>query len=385
MALIKGKKDENATAPAQFVPRSLITRGNLPEEREQREAPFEEGLPVDGAPATKKVFGNLHRTTNLLNRTLPPIEGQVRVPTSESEAQGQTPPPAAFDPNQTLPSQQPAPQQQQQQPMYQQGPPVDQAIIEEAQRKAQQILEEAQAAANQMATNYEAHMTTEMQKAQEQIQQMAQQVQQQAHEAGMQQGYQAGLQQGAVAAQEQVTQLILRARDVYVQAIRQRHILIKGAEPQLARLASKIAEKIIGIEVDSNKEAVVGVVRSAIAILGDREEVSIRVNPADLEAVRAQRTVFEKMVEGLRKFEIVPDAAIDAGGCSIETNLGNVDARLNTQIATLQAALENTAKIHDREVLEEAGNMVVDFPEVLEVTGSPEVPEVPEVAGSPEE
>ena len=77
------------------------------------------------------------------------------------------------------------------------------------------------------------------------------------------------------------------------------YLMMATAEPEMARLATKLAEKLVGQELAQNPEAIVGVVKLALAGIGDREQVSIRVNPADYDKVREDDRV---SITGLTSF-----------------------------------------------------------------------------------
>lgn len=342
MGLYKGHKDD--TPAKTFVRKSTIVRGDGEFQSEELMPP-----PVQD-PSARKVFGTIKPTTVNMTRTLPPISESVIIPSG-----GRHIDPNTYHQTQVSPSSGhdhqgggAAPQV-----TYSAGPTVDQQIIEEAQQRANQMLQDAQTAANQMLMEYQAQAQQMMDQANEQIQAVAQQLQMQAQEQGFQQGYQQGLEAGAQAGQQQVAQLIYQVRDLYVQAIKQRQWLMQSVEPELARLSTKVAEKIVGEELKCNPEVISGIIKSALTGLGDREEISVRVNPVDYEVARNNKPIFERMVEGLKKFEIVSDASIDEGGCVIETNLGNMDARLSTQIAVLSAAFEEHAKLHEADIKSE--------------------------------
>lgn len=338
--IFRSRTDLSAVAPAQPA--------EPPAEFANSGEGFEEGLTgVAKAPTSTRILN--HRTTISTN-TLPPIPVSVRVPTG-----GHEPEPAT--------AAEPTPQVQQ--VVYQQpAQPVDQAIIEEAQQRAQQMMQEAQAAANQMLMEYQQQAQMMMEQANQQIQQAAEQVQRQAQEIGFQQGYEQGLQQGGLTAQQQVYQQLVESRDIFIQAIKQRHLMLASAEPELARLAVKVAEKLLGQELAQNPEAILGVVRQALSGIGDREQVTIRVNPVDYDKVVEHRSSFEKMIEGLKKFDVVADAAIDAGGSSIETNLGNIDARLNTRVSALTAGLNDEVALHEKEISEAVANLDTGVPDL---------------------
>ncbi len=320
-----------------------------PEPKDEGEG-FEGGLPgvVKEAPITRVI----NARTTMMNSTLTPLPTAVRVPTGGAE-----PEPAAAGA-----AAEPVPQQV----IYQQpAVPVDEAIVAEAQAKAQSMMQEAQAAANQMLMEYQQQAQQMMEQANQQIQAAAEQVQRQAQEIGFQQGYEQGIQQGGLAAQQQVYQQLVESRDIFIQAIKQRHLMMASAEPEMARLAVKLAEKLVGQELAQNPEAIVGVVRLALSGIGDREQVCIRVNPVDYEKVVEHRSNFERMIEGLKKFDIVADASIDEGGTSIETNLGNIDARLNTRVNALLAGMNDEISLREKEIhteVEELDTGVPDLP-----------------------
>lgn len=349
MSLFKGNRED---VPAKsLIKKSTIVRaadvGLAPQA--DTETSLEDTLPLGGNSSSGKVFGA--RTTMTSTATnLPPIAQSVRIPTGGPEAaaspmmESHMSGGVGMAPSAAAPTSGPA---------YSSPVPVDKQIVEEAQMRAQQMLQDAQNAANQMLLEYQAQAQAMMEQANQQIQAAAQQIQMQAQEQGFQQGYQQGLEAGAQAGQQQVGQLLYQVRDLYVQSIKQRQWLLQSVEPELARLSVKVAEKIVGQEVKLNPELIVGIIKSALSGLGDREEVSVRVNPKDLEVAQANKPMFERMVEGLKKFEVVGDAAIDEGGCAIETNLGNVDARLVTQLNTLAAAMEEQAKLHEKEIQED--------------------------------
>ncbi|MCA9794540.1 MAG: hypothetical protein KC910_22185 [Candidatus Eremiobacteraeota bacterium] len=260
----------------------------------------------------------------------------------------------------------------------QKGPPIDEQILEQARMKAQQILQEAQAQAQQF-----------MQQTAAQAQQAAQQAEEQARERGYQEGLAAGQQQGYEASVGEFVERIAQAKDMYVQAVRARRAIVATVEPELARLSIKIAERVLGEAIKVDPDVILGIVRQALGGIKDREEVSIRVNPQDVQIVRDNREIFERMIEGLKSFEVVADPTIDPGGCSIETNLGNIDARLHTQLDAIRQGMEETIKLREEELAHQAATEPVEVPGDPDFQGleqaAPQEPEfVPEEEFTPE-
>lgn len=264
------------------------------------------------ASSVGKVFGN--RRTEHAEHKLPPVSAHsVSVPT------GDPPPPGA--------------------PLPPPPPPVDKEIIAKAEAQARELIAQAQNQIQQM-----------IQQANEQIQQFNEQAAadaENARQVAFQQGTQQGIEEGKRIAHQGYVDLMLKARDLYVQAINERRKLIEDTEPALAKLSISIAEKIIGLEVSTNNDVIMGVVKEALADMKDREEVRIRVNPDDYHIVNNDRSSLMRMVEGLKDFDLSVDSKVTRGGCIIETNLGNIDARLETQLTAITTAFDRSSKGED--------------------------------------
>ncbi len=103
-------------------------------------------------------------------------------------------------------------------------------------------------------------------------------------------------------------------------------------EPQLVKLAASIASKIIDREASISEDVIKRTVRAALEKTLGEETVSVRVNPNDLEVLKAYRTELLSEFEGLSRIDLVPDETVDAGGCIAQTESLRVDGRLNSQL-----------------------------------------------------
>ncbi len=115
--------------------------------------------------------------------------------------------------------------------------------------------------------------------------------------------------------------------------LEQSHVdFLDEIEPQLVRLAASIASKIIERESSLSTELVRRTVRAALEKVIDEEQVVLRVNPKDLEALRAHRAELMQEFDAIKRIDLVPDALIDAGGCIAQTESVRIDARLASQL-----------------------------------------------------
>ncbi len=129
-----------------------------------------------------------------------------------------------------------------------------------------------------------------------------------------------------------MTEILVRAR---AEAAR----LADASEAELRRLAVRIAEKVLGRELALSADAVVDVVRTALHAARSRREITVRVSPEDLEAVRAGRPRLLEVLSRHPELVIRGDESVTRGGCLIDTEVGTIDARLEVQLAAIERAL----------------------------------------------
>ncbi|MBI4365571.1 MAG: hypothetical protein HY543_02010 [Deltaproteobacteria bacterium] len=111
------------------------------------------------------------------------------------------------------------------------------------------------------------------------------------------------------------------------------------AEPEMIRLVMHIAEKVIGKLVHDQAEAIRAIIRQAIeASLGDR--IVVRINPEDYRRLTDETHAPWDLHDRTKRLTFKEDAAIPKGGCIVETEVGTIDAQLETQLKAIRKALE---------------------------------------------
>jgi type III secretion protein L len=125
---------------------------------------------------------------------------------------------------------------------------------------------------------------------------------------------------------------------IHLEAHGRRDAALAGAERDVLRLAVKLAEKIIGREIERDDATLADIVSAALRHARQQESLTVRVNPADLPRVQAHRDRLDP--SGRARFiDLVADPRVGHGGCIIEGESGTVDARLDTQLRVLERAL----------------------------------------------
>ena len=179
--------------------------------------------------------------------------------------------------------------------------------------EADTFIEEAQAEAERLIANARAH---------------AAEIERDAREQGLREGH-------AMAAAE-VSRLAEPLRERLVQSLEEvaglREAIAATAERELVRLAIEIAKKIVHREVTVDSEVALTLARVALARLHNRAVATVHLHPEDFAYVQAHCG----RLGANTSIEIVEDQSIGRGGCLVQTEMGDVDARIERQFAEIE-------------------------------------------------
>lgn len=104
-------------------------------------------------------------------------------------------------------------------------------------------------------------------------------------------------------------------------------------------ISKRIAEKIIQREI-KEKSPIEEVLKVSLSKVLGANEVIIKLNSTDYKYLDTEKDKAE-LEQNFSKIKFEQDAGIAAGGCVIETAVGNVDGRISTQINEVIKQLEN--------------------------------------------
>jgi type III secretion protein L len=113
---------------------------------------------------------------------------------------------------------------------------------------------------------------------------------------------------------------------------------LSETEHDILSLSVKLAEKIIGREIKTDRATIVDIVSNALRNAKRQDKLTIRVSQTDYSTVQEK---FVELSQSSRTsyVDIVPDPRVTLGGCIIESEVGTIDARLETQLRVLEKAL----------------------------------------------
>ena len=154
-------------------------------------------------------------------------------------------------------------------------------------------------------------------------------------------GYTEGKKEGIKTERKKIESLLNILHQVVVELRDIRTVLYRNAEKETVNLALAIAEKIVRHEIAINKDVVLSIVKEALKKIIDYEKIIIRVSPSDYQFLKTQRHQFLHLVENNETMTFEKDETILSGGCLIETSLGDIDARIEKQLETVEETLKS--------------------------------------------
>jgi flagellar biosynthesis/type III secretory pathway protein FliH len=187
------------------------------------------------------------------------------------------------------------------------GASVD-AVLDDARREAERVLAEADARAAEI------------------------------ERAAYEKGYQEGLAAGSAEGQQQAAEMLKQATAILDQATELHDTMLRQAEPEMLALCLEMARKIIQAELRTNPDVVKSVLSAAVQKINGSPRVTVKVNPAQVEAVREHWQAAYGPNYREKEWVIEGDPQIIPGGCVLETKYGSLDAQIPTQFGEIQHA-----------------------------------------------
>jgi len=204
----------------------------------------------------------------------------------------------------------------------------EEALIlkQRAEDEAQRIIEEAQKRAGELEENMKQNLDAERKEA-------------------LEQGKTEGRDEGYADGKTEVDRLIERTHVVLERAQEKRGEILKETEKEVVDLVLLITRKVIKVLSENQRNIVIQNVLEALRKVKSKGNIIIRVNLSDLELATEHKQDFIKIMEGAKSIQVLEDSTVDKGGCIIETDFGEIDARIASQLAELESRILEVSPI----------------------------------------
>ena len=238
-----------------------------------------------------------------------------------------------------------------------------QVAIAEARDEAERIIKDAEAAAFEDVQRKTNEAQVELQKArdeaaaiEEQARETAAKIEEDARaamETEKKEAYNAGLasgrEEGYQTGKEEVSRLIDRLHAMHEGIIEKRLEILNETEQQIVDLVLLMTRKVVKVVSENNKTVIAANVVQALKKLRGKCDVTLRVNLKDETFATEHVKDFIAAVENVQSLKVVEDSSVDAGGCIVETDFGEIDARIVSQLDELEQKVLEISPIKTRQ------------------------------------
>ncbi len=163
-------------------------------------------------------------------------------------------------------------------------------------------------------------------------------------ESARREGFKQGLSEGHVQARQEIDNVTNRLTALINALATPLEHLSDDVEDELVKLAVAIAKQIVRRELKTDPTQVISVVKEALnALPAAGQNIKLHLHPEDAKLVAD--TMLANANE--RKWELVDNPLIQRGGCRIETDSSNVDATIESRVATIATRIMGGERAND--------------------------------------
>ncbi|MEM9423702.1 MAG: flagellar assembly protein FliH [Spirochaetota bacterium] len=217
--------------------------------------------------------------------------------------------------------------------------------------EVRELRENAQAEAEQITAEADKQAQSIIARAEQQAQEMLENaklkvgmVEDEARGKGIQEGAKEGFEKGFAEVRRLTNQLHYMISGV----LQRREEIITSLESDLIDLTLLIARKVVKVLSENQKDIVIYNTLEALKKLRSRSSVTLRVNPEDLDIALEKKEHFIHEVENLEGIHVVEDHIVQRGGCIVESDFGEIDARISSQLREVEDKILSVRPVRRR-------------------------------------
>ncbi len=161
-------------------------------------------------------------------------------------------------------------------------------------------------------------------------------------EDAIRKGYEEGYNQAMASARQEQENAKRQMEDAVMALKQAKEEVFSQVEESVLDLSLYVAERIIKIQLDHGDEAFLNIVRSTLSSVQNQSNLVVNVSKLEYEQIFADQS--SEIATELKSsgVEIKQDLSLKRGDCVIETEYGNINAGIKTQLKRLGNALEES-------------------------------------------
>lgn len=211
------------------------------------------------------------------------------------------------------------------------------SILAETEQMVMELLQKARDESRDIISNAREEAEVIKIQAAEEAAQIKQQTQKEAYEEGLRRAHE------EIEADRQMA--IQQRQEILEEARQSKLKLFRSCETDMVRLVIAIVKKVIAGELQTNPGIIVNVLQEAIDYLDRPENVTVYVNPRDMESILEviNNGSLTDIGNNNINLDLKADERVSTGGCLLESDAGSIDAQLETRTASVLNAIQEVA------------------------------------------
>ncbi len=152
---------------------------------------------------------------------------------------------------------------------------------------------------------------------------------------GFKEGEKTGIEEG----KEAVRPFIEDFLTISKQISDEKSIILHKSEKNVITICYLIAKKIIKKEIEKDDKIILNIIRGSLNYISGETRILLKLNPEDYNIIKEYEKELTIAMSDIKDFSIEANEKITRGGYLIETDSGDIDARLETKIDELERVL----------------------------------------------
>jgi len=153
-----------------------------------------------------------------------------------------------------------------------------------------------------------------------------------AYENGFHQGEKAGMEM----AERKMEAVMRRYTESILEVARLKPALYAAVERDVTKLALEVAKKIVHREIQADREIILTLVKVALSHVAEKSAVTVHLHPVDYNYLLEHRAELSNGVGNGREIVLLADKSIERGGCLIQSECGEIDARIEEEFREVE-------------------------------------------------
>ncbi|MCD6186027.1 MAG: hypothetical protein J7K84_09635 [Deltaproteobacteria bacterium] len=155
-------------------------------------------------------------------------------------------------------------------------------------------------------------------------------------EAAYSEGFEKGKESEKESEKKILISIVDELREAFVELEEFKKSVCLNAEKAAVKLSLCIAEKILHAEIEKNDDSIIKIIKESFKKIMDNETTKIKINPYDLSYIQNAESLEIDNILAKSSVNFEADAEISRGGCVLETDSGEIDARIESQLMVIK-------------------------------------------------